>query len=562
MNSKLSLILAAGGLIVMTGCGSKKLAQPKAEYFTLNPSPLEVVGENVPGNVQGKFPGSYFVKNAELTVTPVLSFDGKELKGLPVTVQGEKVRANNPVINFEYGGSMTVPVNYTFEPGMEDATVSLNFTAKQGNKTYALAPVTIGKGILTTAALATATDVQPALAADKFQKVINEKYEADIMFLINQANIRDSELRSAQMKEFNAEVLKASQDSSRRIEEINISSYASPDGGVEFNEKLAANREKNTSAYIKDKLKKDKITEFGELTAQFTAQDWDGFQKLVSQSNIQDKELILSVLSMYKDPVEREREIRNLSSIFDQLAEEILPQLRYSRLTATVSVIGKSDDEIKNLLATNPSALSVDEILYAATLTDDNAKRMSIYNTAARLYPNDYRTYNNLGATQLAAGDYRAAKSNFEQAARLTPGNPESEMNLGVLDMINGDYSAANSKLGQAAGAAQLPDALGTYNLLQGNTAAAVNAFGDTKSNNAAIAQILNKDYAKAKSTLSGIVNPDETTYYLMAIVGARTNNDQMVKTNLRQATRMNSKLADRARNDVEFSRYDLSGIL
>lgn len=562
MNRKLSYALAMGGLIVLAGCGSKKLAQPKAEYFTVNPSPLEVVGNNVPGNVQGKFPASYFVKNAELTVTPVLSFDGKELKGMPVTVQGEKVRANNPVINFEYGGSMTVPVNYAFEPGMEDATLSLNFNAKQGNKTYPLAPVTIGKGILTTAALASATDVQPAIATDKFQKVISEKYEADIMFLINQANIRDEQLRSEKMKEFNSEVVKASNDSSRRIEEINISSYASPEGGVELNERLAANREKNTSAYLKGQLKKDNITNFGELTAQFTAQDWEGFQKLVSQSDIQDKELILSVLSMYKDPEQREREIRNLSSVFDQLAEEILPQLRYSRLTATVSVIGKSDEEIQNLLDTNPAALSADEILYAATLTDDNAKRMSIYDKAARLYPNDYRTYNNLGATQLADGDYNAAKANFEKAAQLAPGNAESEMNLGIIDMINGDYTSANSKLGQAAGANQLPDALGTYNLLQGNTAAAVNTFGDTKSNNAAIAQILNKDYAKAKATLSGITNPDDTTYYLMAIVGARTNNDQMVKTNLRQAVRMNSKLADRARTDVEFSRYNLSGIL
>lgn len=562
MNHKLSYTLAMGGLIVLASCGSKKLAQPKAEYFTLNPAPLEVVGANVPGNVQGKLPAQYFVKNAELTVTPVLTFDGKELKGSPVTVQGEKVRANNQVINYEYGGTMNVPVNYVFEPGMEDATLTLDFSAKQGKKVYALAPVTVGRGVLATAALATAANVEPAVAADKFQKVISEKYAADIMFLINQANIRDGQLRTEQMKEFNAKVANASRDSSRRIEEINISSYASPEGGVELNERLAANREKNTSDYLKKKLKKDKISEFGELTAQFTAQDWEGFQKLVSESNIQDKELILSVLSMYKDPEQREREIRNLSTVFDQLADEILPKLRYSRLTATVSVIGKSDDEINNLLETNPSALSIDEILYAATLTDNNAKRMAIYEKAVRLYPNDYRAHNNLGATQLTDGNLRAAKASFEKAAQLAPGNAEAEMNLGVLDMINGDYSAANSRLGQAAGATQLPAAVGTYNLLQGNTAAAVKTFGDTKSNNAAIAQILNKDYAKAKSTLSSITNPDDTTYYLMAIVGARTNNDQMVKTNLRQAIRLNSKLADRARTDVEFSRYNLSGIL
>ena len=315
-----------------------------------------------------------------------------------------------------------------------------------------------------------------------------------------------------------------------------------------INERLAENREKNTTSYLKDQLKKDKITEFGELTAQFTPEDWEGFQKLVSQSNIQDKDLILSVLSMYKDPEQREREIRNLSNVFEQLADQILPQLRYSRITASINVIGKSDAEISNLAATNPQALNVEELLYAATLTDDNEARMKIYDTAVRLFPNDYRTWNDLGMTQYIDGDYKAAEASFKKAASLAGSNNEPSMNLGLIELVNGNYSKANQLFGSAAGVSELNDALGVYYLKTGDNTAAVRAFGDSKSNNAALAQILTKDYSKAKQTLAGISTPDATTYYLMAVLGARTNNESMLNTNLRQAIRLDSKLADAAR--------------
>ncbi|MDE6152624.1 MAG: hypothetical protein K2G21_00550, partial [Muribaculaceae bacterium] len=430
------------------------------------------------------------------------------------------------------------------------------------SKQYVLPRVKVADGVLATAALASAQGVTPAIGADAFQRIINEKYAADILFLINQANIRPGQLTSKQMEDLNKELAEAHADARREIEEINIESYASPDGTLEFNTKLAQNRENNTKDYMNKKLKKDKITDFGQLTANFTAEDWEGFKKLVAASNIQDKDLILSVLSMYKDPEQREREIRNLTSIFDQLAETILPQLRYSRITASINVIGKSDEEIEQAYAKDPSTLSVEEILYCATLTDDNARKMNIYNTAASLYPNDYRTFNDLGLTQYKAGDINAAKKNFEQAARINPKAPEPQMNLGLISMVNKDYRAANQKLGAAAGVEELGDALGTYYLLTGDNAAAVKAFGNTKSNNAAVAQILTKDYNRAKSTLGAIANPDATTYYLMAVLGARTNNDNMVNTNLRQAARLDRSVAARAANDLEFANFNVASIL
>lgn len=561
MNAKHISAIALSGLVLLTGC-SKKLNQFSPDYFTVNPNPLEVTGDKVPATVTAKVPAKFFVKNAEVTVTPYLCFEGKEVASQPYSFQGEKVRGNAPVISYENGGSVTIPVMYNYEPDMIKSDLELAFDVKQGNKQYVLPRVKVANGVIATAALADASTVNPALAQDKFQRIINEKYNADIHFLINQANIRDGQLKSTEMLALNQQIKDASGDKSREIEEINISSYASPEGSLDLNTRLAESREKNTQSYLKNQLKKDNVTEFGELTANFTPEDWEGFQKLVSASDIQDKELILSVLSMYKDPEQREKEIRNLSSIFDQLAEQILPQLRRSRITASINVIGKSDAEILNLVNTNPSALNVDELLYAATLVDSNADKMKIYDKAAELYPNDYRTYNDLGLTQYKAGDYDAAKANFAKATRIAPNATEPQMNLGLISLMNKDYRQANQKFGAAAGLEELNDAMGTYYLMTGDATAAVKAFGNAKTNNAALAQILAKDYSKAKSTLAGIANPDATTYYITAILGARTNNDAMVNNNLRQAVRLDRSLAAKAAKDLEFRNFNISAIL
>ncbi len=561
MNAKLLSAIALSGVVMLTGC-SKKLNQFSPDYFTVNPNPLEVKGDKIPATVTARVPAKFFVKNAEVTVTPYLCFEGQEVASQPYAFQGEKVRGNAPVISYDNGGTVTIPVMYTYQPEMMKSDLELAFNVTQGKKQYALPRVKVANGVIATAALADASTVTPALAKDKFQRIINEKYNADIHFLINQANIRNGELTTNEMLTLNKTIKDASGDKSREIEEINISSYASPEGSLDLNTRLAENREKNTSAYLKNQLKKDKITEFGELTANFTPEDWEGFQKLVSASDIQDKELILSVLSMYKDPEQREREIRDRSSIFDQLAEQILPQLRKSRITASINVIGKSDQEILNLVQSNPSSLSADELLYAATLVDSNADKMKIYDKAAELYPNDYRTYNDLGLTQYVAGNYDAAKANFAKATRLAPNASEPQMNLGLISLMNKDYRQANQKFGAAAGVDELNDAMGTYYLMTGDANAAVKAFGAAKTNNAALAQILAKDYSKAKSTLASIAAPDAMTYYITAILGARTNNDSMVNNNLRQAVKLDRSLAAKAAKDLEFRNFNLSAII
>jgi hypothetical protein len=561
MNQKVCLTIAVSSALMLSSCG-KKLGQFSSDYFSVNPNPLEVVGEKVPGTVTGKIPANFFVKDAQVTVTPYLVFNDTEVASQSYSFQGEKVRGNAPVVSYDYGGTVTIPVSYLYQTDMAKSELELAFNVTQGSKQYTLPRIKVADGVIATAALANAATVTPAVAPDAFQRVINEKYAADIMFLINMANVRANQLNTDAMTELQKELVAANGDTARVIQEINIKSYASPDGSYDFNNKLAGDREANTKTYLQSQLKKDKITEFGELTAQFTAEDWEGLQQLVSQSNIQDKELILSVLSMYQDPEQREQELRNLSNVFESLADEILPKLRYSRITASIDVIGKSDSEINSLFDTNPSALSVEEILYAATLTDDNSRRLKIYETAASLYPNDYRTWNDLGMAQYVAKDYSAAKSSFTKAASLAPTSSEAQMNLGLMELLDGNYTNANKYFGSAAGQEGLGDALGVYYLKLGDNAAAVRAFGDSKSNNAALAQILTKDYTKAKSTLAGITSPDATTYYLTAILGARTNNESMITSNLRQAIKLDSSLASKAASDLEFANFNLSSVV
>mgnify|MGYP002900962859 FL=1 len=316
---------------------------------------------------------------------------------------------------------------------------------------------------------------------------------------------------------------------------------------------MAEKREGNTNKYLAKELKKMKVE--APVDARYTAQDWEGFQELVSKSNIQDKDLVLRVLSMYKDPEQREKEIKNISSVFSVLAEEILPQLRRSRLTANIEIIGKSDDEISALAKSNPSELNVEEILYAATLTNNDAEKAAIYAKASQLYPNDYRTWNNVGMMAFRAGDMAKAEQMFNKSNSVKPNN-EANMNLGLIALTKGDQAKAQQLFGSAAGVAELSEALGVLYLEQGEWAKAANSFGSVKSNNAALAQILTKDYSKASQTLNAVAKPDATTSYLKAIVAARTNDANGVVNNLKAAIAADKNMAKEAAIDLEFAKY------
>ena len=552
------------GMLLLSGC-NKKLGQFQSSFFTTVPTPLETVGENVPGTVKGSIPAKFMVKNAKVTAVPVLQWTTGagtgEAMAQPVVFQGENVRANGQEVSWVNGGQVQIPFTIAYRPEMAKSDLYLDFNVEQKGKTYKLPRVKVGYGVIATSTLANAQSVTPAIAKDNFQKLITEKYSADIHFLINQANIRTNQVDKSDYIDLNRKLMEANKAANQEIAGISISSFASPEGSLEFNTKLAEQREKNTTNYMEKQLKKDAITEFGELTSQFTPEDWEGFEKLVEKSNIQDKDLILAVLRMYPDPVDREREIRNMSAVFNELADQILPQLRYSRVMATINTIGKSDQELVKLFNTDPKALTVDEMLYIATLTNDNMKKMEVYNRTAELHPNDYRAFNNLGDTQYVAGDYSGAVANWQQALRLNPQAKETAMNMGLVAMMNHDSAKANELIGAAAGVPESADALGTYYLSQGEVQKAINAFGDIDTNNAAVARILAKDYTAANRILDRVAAPDGTTYYLKAIAAARTGSNSAALQNLQKAVKLDKSLLKRAQNDLEFAGMNLSSL-
>ena len=401
----------------------------------------------------------------------------------------------------------------------------------------------------------TAASTKPANAADAFQRVIKQAKQANIMFLIQQANLRWSELNSAEMKEFNAAVKEVNADKENKVlENIEVSAYASPDGAVDLNDRLATQREKNAAKHVNSFLKKSKIE--ANVDAKYTAEDWAGFQELVAGSNIADKELILRVLSMYEDPEAREREIKNISSVYGELASEILPQLRRARLTLNYQLIGRSDDEILAAVKEDASVLSVEELLYAATLVESADAKASIYKKTTELFSNDYRAYNNLAELAIEAADYDAAKNYLSRAAKLNANAAEVNTNLGMIALIEGNVADAENYLVKGTDSNANAAALGNLYVAQGQYERAVSAFGETKSNAAGLAQIMAGQYTAAKNTLDAVANVDAYTYYLKAIVGARTNNAAAVAENLVQAVKLDSSLVEKAKKDMEFKKF------
>lgn len=558
---KTLVYLSMGAMVLTMGSCSKKVSDFASEYFTTNPTPLETVGETVPATISGTVPAKFMPKNAVVTVTPVLVWDGGEASSSQVTFQGENARANGQVISYKDGGSVTIPFNVRYQPEMANSDLYLDFKVNQGGNDYVLPRVKVGYGVIATSTLTDVTVLEPAPSTSNFERIIQEKYSAQIKFLINQANIRANQIDAPDYVNFNKDLIAANDAPNREIEGVNVHSYASPDGTMAFNTQLAEKRENVTVNYMRNQLKKDNITEFGELTSEFTPEDWEGFQELVEKSNIQDKNLILSVLKMYKDPEQRETELKNMSAVFNELAEQILPQLRYSKIVATVNVIGKSDEEMFALFESNPSGLSLEEILYIATITDDDAKKEAIYAAATKIYPNDFRTWNGLGAAQFSQGKYDAAAKAIAQAKKLAPNEKSVELNQGLLALANNDLGAAKDLIGGAAGVPEAAAALGVLYLNEGQVSNAVSSLGSEKNNNTALAQILAKDYSAAKNTLTGIKNPNANTYYLAAIVGARTNNENMVLTNLREAIKLDKTMLAKAQKDLEFASYNLGAL-
>jgi tetratricopeptide (TPR) repeat protein len=557
MQTKKLIMLSAAGILLLTSCS--KLGALSADNFNVVPNPLETQAGQVPATINGMFPEKYMNKKAVVTVIPELRYNvkGREVRqqGATATFQGERVEGNDQTISYQVGGRYTMKTSFKYED-VKTADMYLTFDARIGNKVVKVPEVKVAYGIVATSELykTTLKTAQAAIAPDAFQRIQEQKQEANVQFLIQQATLRKSELKNNSVQEFVNLLQRINRErETLNLSSVEVSAYASPDGGLTLNDRLASQRQTETEKYVRQTLKQ--TNNQAPIDAKYTAQDWEGFQELVKASNIQDKDVILRVLSMYKDPEEREQQIKNISVAFKELADGILPQLRRSRMIINYETVGRDDYQIQNQLLTDPSQLSVEELLYGATLMTNIDREEKVYKTTTELYPSDPRAYNNLATIEYGKGNLSAAQQYIQQALKINPNLPEANANLGLIALQTGDIQAAETYIAKATGANGLAEVLGNLHLAQGNYAQAEQDFSKVYSNSAGLAQILNKNYASAAVTLKYVKNPDATTEYLKAILYARMGNKSDATEALRAAIAKDPTYAKYAADDLELSK-------
>ena len=553
MHNKLILLFSASSILFLSSCS--KLGAISSNNFTVVPNPLETQAGKVDATITAVFPEKYMKRKAVVTVVPELRY-GKGLvsTGVKNTFQGEKVKGNHQQVSYRLGGRYTLKTSFNYVPEMQQSDLYLAFEARKGKKVVKIPAVKVANGIIATSELYKQVIFVDGgcLAPDSFQRVREEKQETGIKFLVNQANLRKSELQNNSIQEFVRMLKRINQDRERlNLRNVEVKAYASPEGGFAFNDKLANKRQATGETYVKGQLKANKIST--GIDAGYTAQDWDGFQRLVQASNIQDKDVILRVLSMYKDPQERETQIRNMSEGFRELAFAILPELRRARLIINYETIGRSDDEITAQYKQDASKLTADELLYLATLVDEN-EQAKVYETTAKLYDKDYRAYNNLATLAIKKGDKETALRYLEQALRIDSNASEALANMGLLYLSEGNIEEAERNIARSANANTTQYAVGALALAKGNYADAEKILAEKESNLAALAQILNKNYAEAGKTLDAISSPSALTLYLHAISSARRGNKFAASSFLQDALSKDPSLKNYADKDLELS--------
>ena len=546
------ILMIACMALMLAACGNPSKMAKLAEMVNTECTPevLEAVNGKIAAQYTVEFPAKYFLSEAILDVTPVMVYAGGEVAGPVFTLQGDKVMDNNNVISYKNGGKASRAVVFDYKPGMEKAVLELRATVYNSSKTKKFEfPINyrIADGTNCTYMLVK-LEGAPSMEADNYQKIIRETKESQILYTINQSNVRNNQLKSEQMKEYQEFLTAADKDERRTIVSNDIIAYASPDGSLNLNNKLSENRAKSAEkAFVKVISKKAKVKDVPVNVSQIS-EDWEGFQELVAASDIQDKELILRVLSMYSDPVVREREIKNMSAVFKTLAEEVLPALRRARLIANVDYKNWTDEELTQLINDNINELDEEALLYGATLFDKASAKAEIYKAAAKNY-NSSRAYNNLAALSLKEGKTADAKGYL---AKMNNKTASYYNNMAVVAMQEGNFDAAAENLAKAGDLKEAKENMGALLILKGDYKGAVAALNGANSYNEALANVLTNNLSKASSILANAKCACKS--YLKAIIAARQGNNSQAKE-LLEVAKKDEKLAKRAANDIEFAK-------
>ena len=562
--------LFIGIAVLLAGCSGLNKMKKNADQinFKVTPEVLEAHASEVAVAIDTRFPAKYFNKKVTLTATPVLKYDGGETAYDPVSVQGESVDANNKVISYN-GGSVNYKDAVSYDKAMAKSELYVNIKATQGAKSVDFEPIKVADGVIATsekvimipkAILGVEREANNSGKydpyVDAFQRIVPDEMTADIKYLINRSNIRRDETSKSEVTALEDYTKKANEDERIDLKDVEVSAYASPDGTIDLNIDLAAKRKETSSAFLAKKLKEAGIDV--KLKTKYTPEDWDGFKALLEQSNIKDKELILRVLSMYNDPEVREREIRNLSVTFNEVADEILPQLRRAKMTTSVDLIGKTDEELLAAAKADPASLNPAELLYAATLFEDLNEQLSVYNAFIEVYPNDWRGPNNAGYIMVQQYKYADAKPLFDKAEKLANNEPIVKNNVGAVTLIEGDIDAAEALFGAAAGAGDAVSYnMGIVSVKKAEYDKAVQYFNRFADVNSGLAKLLAGNNNGAVKDLDACtIEGCYMTEYFKAVIGARTAKESLLFDSLKTAVDMNADLKEVAKTDMEFAKY------
>jgi tetratricopeptide (TPR) repeat protein len=551
------LILAAAFLASCSGLNKMKKEAGDIKY-EVTPKVLEAHGGLVNVTIKGTFPEKYFNKKATLSVTPVLTYTGGETAFDKVQVlQGEKVQANNKVITYT-GGDFTYTSAIPYKDAMKMSELVLRTTASIKDKSLDFDPVKLADGVIATSTLVM-KHAKAIYMKDNYVRITPETKAAAINYVINQANIRSSELKKDDVKLLKDYIAAVSTDPNKQMKGAVVSSYASPDGKFDMNEKLSEKRGTSADKFIKKEFDKIEAAKaegfFNSLT---TAEDWDGFKTEVENSTIQDKDLILRVLSMYSDPEVREKEIRNMSSAFEALKTDVLPKLRRSKMLVNVDNIGRSDEQILAQAKSDPKVLSLEEILHAGALTTDANEKFAFYKAATELNPKCIRAHNNVGCALLGLGKTDEALAAFDKAKALE-NNDVVKNNTGFAYLVKGDLAKAEELFNSmTAATSESKWGLGVIAITKGEYDKAVNYFGTEPCFNLALALYLKGDVNKAKATLDSMTEMCKcgAPSYLKGIIGARLDDKTYMLNGLKEAIGFKADWKAYAKTDLEFAKF------
>ncbi len=554
--------------ITLAGCNglgkmAKNFSQVKHE---VTPNPVEMHGDSVAIAIKGTYPAKYFAKKVDATVTPMMKSSSAETNFKSVTIVGEKSTTSGTKINYKTGGSFTYTDKIAYTPDMAAADVMVKATGMKGKTTKDLGSIKVADGTIVTPLLVQA-DEKPIVGKDQFQRITPSNFEGSMYYLINTSSVNPNfKVKACNINnkpEFAMidSALKALSVAPYVLKGSTITGYASPDGKEALNTDLANNRSKASAKHVAGLFKKMKVkmsTDSSFFTLNTVNEDWAGFQALMSASDMSQKDMILRIVASNSDAEAREMEIKKMGKAYEEIAEGVLPKLRRSAIVLNADKVGRSDEEITATMKSNPDSLTIEEVLYAATLTEDNNEKLSIYQTAERLFPQDWRTANNAGMVKFNMGDIDGAMTQFNKADQINANNPVVKNNMGACYSRKGDRVNAALMYASAAGAGpEVNHNQGILDIRNGNYSMAVSNLSASGSFNSALAKLLSGDKDGAMSTIEA--SNDKNTamgHYLMAVISARKGDANGVVSHLKTSVGMDSNLKAKAAADREFIKW------